>query len=123
MTTKGSNFGMYFHAEYQENGWPRKGYEAQVNNTHRDPKKTASLYGIKDNHSAPAKDDEWFTEHIIVKGKQITIKVNGKTIVDFIEPEGVNGGRKLSSGTFAFQGHDPKSKVFYKNIMVKVLPE
>ena len=31
-------------------------------------------------------------------------------------------GRKLGSGTFALQGHDPKSKVFYKNIMVKVLP-
>ena len=29
-------------------------------------------------------------------------------------------GRKLGSGTFALQGHDPKSKVFYKNIMVKV---
>jgi hypothetical protein len=49
--------------------------------------------------------------------------VNGKTVVDFTEPEGVTGGRKLSTGTFAFQGHDPKSKVFYRNILVKVLPE
>ncbi|MDP6113424.1 MAG: DUF1080 domain-containing protein [Planctomycetota bacterium] len=123
MTTRGSNSGMYFHTEYQEKGWPRKGYEAQVNNTHRDPRKTASLYGVKDNHKAPVKDDEWFTQHVIVNGKQITIKVNGKTVVDFTEPEGVTGGRKLSTGTFAFQGHDPKSKVFYRNILVKVLPE
>jgi hypothetical protein len=30
-------------------------------------------------------------------------------------------GRVLSSGTFALQGHDPKSKVYFKNIMVKPL--
>ena len=28
----------------------------------------------------------------------------------------------ISSGTFALQGHDPKSKVLVKNIMVKPLP-
>ncbi len=32
-------------------------------------------------------------------------------------------GRLLSSGTFALQGHDPKSKVFYKELMVRSLPE
>ena len=31
-------------------------------------------------------------------------------------------GRMLSSGTFAIQGHDPASKVMYKNIKVRVLP-
>ena len=31
-------------------------------------------------------------------------------------------GRTLGSGTFALQGHDPESKVYFKNIMVKVLP-
>jgi hypothetical protein len=32
-------------------------------------------------------------------------------------------GRVLSSGTFALQGHDPKSKVYFKNIMVKPLAD
>ena len=71
---------------------------------------------------APAKDNEWFTQEIIVNGKQIVIKVNGKTLVDYTEPEGVEGGRKLSSGTFAIQAHDPKSRVLFKNIQVKPLP-
>ena len=31
-------------------------------------------------------------------------------------------GRRLSSGTFALQAHDPGSKVLYKNVRVKVLP-
>jgi len=123
MTTPGSNSGLYFHTKYQEQGWPSVGYEAQVNNTHRDPKKTGGLYGISDVFKAPAKDNEWFTQEIIVRGKQIVIKVNGETLVDYTEPDDATGGRKLSSGTFAIQAHDPKSKVFVKNIQVKPLAE
>ena len=48
MTTAGSNSGMYFHTEFQEEGWPAKGYEAQVNNTGGDARKTGSLYAIQD---------------------------------------------------------------------------
>lgn len=122
MTTPGSNSGLYFHTKYQETGWPSIGYESQVNNTHKDPKKTGGLYGVRDVFEAPAKDNEWFTQEIIVDGKQIVIKVDGKTLVDYTEPDGVEGGRKLSSGTFAIQAHDPKSKVLFKNIQVKPLP-
>ena len=127
MTTPGSNSGIYFHTAYQEDGWPSKGYEVQVNNSHTDPKRTAGLYGIKDNMEAPAKDGEWFTMQITVQGKHVTTSVNGKTIVDYTEPDNAERpadmkARLISSGTFALQGHDPKSKVFVKNIMVKPLP-
>jgi hypothetical protein len=127
MTTAGSNSGIYFHTAYQEGGWPSKGYEVQVNNSHTDPKRTAGLYSIQDVFEAPAKDDEWFTMQIVVQGKRVTTSVNGKKLVDYTEPEGVQrptdmAARVLSSGTFALQGHDPKSKVFMKNIMVKLLP-
>jgi hypothetical protein len=127
MTTAGSNSGIYFHTAYQEGGWPAKGYEVQVNNSHTDPKRTAGLYNVKDNMEAPAKDDEWFTMLIVVRGKHVTTSVNGKTIVDYTEPDGVQrpaaeAQRLISSGTFALQGHDPKSKVLVKNIMVKPLP-
>ena len=30
-----ANSGIYFHTEYQEGGWPAKGYEVQVNNRNR----------------------------------------------------------------------------------------
>jgi len=121
MTTPGSNSGIYFHTEYQERGWPRRGFEAQVNNTHGDRKRTGSLYNIKNVFEAPAKDDVWFDYHIIVKGKRVVIKIDGKTVVDYTEPE--KARRKLSSGTFALQGHDPRSKVYYRNIGVKPLPD
>ncbi len=86
MTTPGSNSGIYFHTRFQEKGWPGKGYEAQVNNTHKDPKKTGGLYAVKDNFKAPAKDGEWFHYHIIVKGRQIIIKIDDKVITDYTEP-------------------------------------
>jgi hypothetical protein len=119
MTTPGSNSGMFFHTEYQEEGWPSKGYEVQVNATHSDWRKTASLYAVRDVKEAPNKDNEWFTQHIIVQGKKVTIKVNDKIVNEYTEGE---TGR-LGSGTFALQGHDPKSKVYYKDVMVKVLPD
>ena len=91
------------------------------------PSEIEYVYNVQDNMEAPAKDGEWFTMQIVVNGKRITTAVNGKTISDYTEPEGVQrpadmAGRVLSSGTFALQGHDPKSKVFVKNIMVKPLP-
>ena len=126
MTRPRSNSGIYFHTKFQDKGWPKFGYEAQVNNTGGDPKRTGSLYAVKNVTEAPAKDNEWFTEEIIVEGKRIQIKVNGKTLVDFTEePDrqpGKNFTRILSEGTFAFQAHDPGSEVHYRNIQVKRLP-
>ncbi|HLZ17043.1 MAG TPA: DUF1080 domain-containing protein [Cyclobacteriaceae bacterium] len=120
MTTPGSNSGVFIHTEYQEEGWPKKGYEIQVNNTHTDWRKTASIYGVQDVKEAPARDDEWFTERIIVQGKKITIMINGKVVNEYTEP--ATGGR-LSSGTVALQGHDPKSKVYYKDVKIRLLPD
>lgn len=123
MTQPKANSGIYFHTQYQETSWPKIGYECQVNNTHSDPKKTAGLYNVKDVFVAPAKDGEWFTQEIIVQGKHIITKVNGKTLVDYTEPNDVTGDRKLTSGTFAIQAHDPVSKVIYKSIEVKPLAD
>jgi hypothetical protein len=127
MTKPGSNSGIYFHTRYQQEGWPQYGYEVQVNNTHKDPKKTGGLYAVSDVFEAPAKDDEWFEMHIAVQGKRIVVKVDGKTVVDYSEPEDgppAAGGfhRVLDKGTFALQAHDPNSKVCFKNIRVKKLP-
>lgn len=148
-TTQGSNSGVYFATQYQEKGWPEKGYEAQVNSSQRDQKRSGSLYGVvnlwvdetleqdpfvevKDGainlhiKEAVTKDDEWFEYHIIVQDLKITLKIDGETTVEFTEPEGWEGpndgmrGRKLSAGTIAIQAHDPKSTVFYKDISLKI---
>jgi hypothetical protein len=123
-TKPNSNGGIFFHTKYQPQGWPSQGYEVQVNNTYeKDPRKTGSLYNVDDVYEQVVNDNEWFTEHIIVLGDHVTIKVNGKTVVDFIEPKDQKPPKALSSGTFALQGHDPGSTIYYKNIRVKVLPD
>jgi hypothetical protein len=127
MTHKGSNSGIYIHTAYQESGWPAKGYEVQVNNSHTDWIRTGSLYNIVNIKEVYVKDNEWFTQYIKVEGKRIIVKLNDKVVLDYTEPENVqrNKGdeqRVLSSGTFALQGHDPNSLTYFKNIMVKPLP-
>lgn len=127
MTRPGANSGIYFHTAYQQGGWPEKGYEVQVNNSHTDWRRTGSLYAIEDIKETYAKDNEWFTEYIKVEGKKVTIKINDKVVVEYTEPENVQRpegmkGRLISSGTFALQGHDPNSQVYFKNIKVKILP-
>ncbi|MEJ8841839.1 DUF1080 domain-containing protein [Lacibacter sp. H375] len=126
MTMPGSNSGVYIHTQYQESSWPKKGYEVQVNNSQGDWRRTGGLYAVQDIKEPPAKDNEWFTMHIVVKNKNIKVSVNNKQLVDYTEPENAvrekgMEGRLLSSGTIALQGHDPNSKVLYKNIQLKVL--
>lgn len=128
MTTPGSNGGIYFHTQWQETGWPKFGYEAQVNNSHADPKRTASLYGEVNVGDPAAKDNEWFHYEIKVKGNRVQIAIDGKTLVDYEEPAGKEAfsadfERRLSpeGGTFALQCHDPKSIVKFKNLKLKPL--
>ena len=136
MTRAGSNGGVYVLTEFQETGgnvratgrFPSKGFEIQVNNSHADRIRTGSLYHVTDVlDQSPAKDDEWFTEHIIVKGETITVHVNNKQVVRWTQPADWDGGREgpgrriTGPGTIALQGHDPNSTVYYKNIRIKPL--
>ena len=126
MTTPGSNSGLYFHTEFEEEGWPAKGYEAQVNNSHTGPRLTGSLYGIENVLAKRVRDNEWFVERVTVRDRRIIIQVNRETVVDYTEPDDPKrpenaAGRLLSSGTIALQGHDPKSKVFYREVRIRLL--
>lgn len=126
-TTKGSNSGIYFHTKFQEEGWPKYGYECQVNVTHTDPKKSSGLYAVEDIADPGIKDDEWYTQEIIVQGRNIKLKINGKTMVDYTEPENKPSSgdfeRRLGEGTIALQAHDPDSVVYFKDLKYKRLPE
>lgn len=125
MTEPGSNGGIYFHTKYQERGWPNQGFECQVNVSQGDWIKTGSLYGLVNMALTPAKDKKWWTQHIIVKGNKVTVKIDGQTVLEYNEPAGAQPGkdftRKLDQGTFALQAHDPGSIIRYKNIRVKRL--
>ena len=60
----------------------------------------------------------------------MVVKLDGQTVVDYTLPKGSDSQYELPTkntylphGTFALQGHDPGSKVYFKNIRVKVLPD
>ena len=125
-----ANSGIYIHTKFQEEGWPYDGYECQVLNSsgegdYVERKMTGSIYAIRNVWKAVTPDNEWFNYRIKVVGKTIQTYINGELAAEYTEPEEVYrpksfAGRLLSSGTFAFQCHDPGSVVAYKNI--KVLP-
>lgn len=123
LTVTNSNGGIYFHTAYQDRGFPRAGIECQVNVSHGDWIKTGSLYGLVNIGLTPAKDNQWWTQHIIVRGRKVIVKIDGQTVIEYNEPAvDPNGrGKKLGAGTFALQAHDPKSIIRYKNIRVKRL--
>jgi len=132
----GANSGVYFHATWQDEGWPRlSGTEVQVNNdqpvfekNYIENKKTGSLYGFRNLYKAMARDGEWFTFNIRVAKPRVQVRINGRLMIDYVEPANVPvlvpGATRdiLTKGTFALQCHDEKSQIFYRNIRVRRLP-
>src|SRR5258708_13400829 len=129
MTRPGANGGVYVLTEFEEVGgrtrasgrFPSKGFEIQVNNSHTDRIRTGSLYHVVDIlDESPAKDDEWFTEDIIVKGDTITVKINDKQVVQWTQPPDWNGGgggpgpRVTPPRTIPLTGHSPQHTLYFK---------
>jgi hypothetical protein len=111
----GGNSGMYFRAKFGP-GWP-EGYEAQVNNTHPDWRRTGSLYSFSDVKEQLVPDDTWWTQHIIANGDHIIIKVNGKVVVDYVDAKNT-----YQKGFLALQQHNKGSVVQFRNLMMRPLP-
>ncbi|HYG74700.1 MAG TPA: DUF1080 domain-containing protein [Planctomycetota bacterium] len=106
------NGGQYFRAKLG-NGWP-SGYEAQVNSTHSDPKRTGSLYNFVNVSERLVEPDTWFTQEVIADGNHIIIKVNGKVTVDYTDVKNTH-----QKGHFAFQQHHQGSEISVRNVQVK----
>jgi tRNA A-37 threonylcarbamoyl transferase component Bud32 len=113
------NSGQYFRTQFGP-GFPR-GYEAQINSTHSDPIKTGSLHmpRVPQVHIKQmlVKPNEWFTQEVIAVGNHITIKVNGRTTVDWYDP-----GNTYTRGRFALQHYDPDTRARFRKVEVKELP-
>jgi hypothetical protein len=122
MISRGGNSGIYFHVKFHEPGWFYDGHEVQINNTHADPVRTGSLWGVVKLHESPAKDNEWFRVNVRVQGRNVMVRINDKLVVDYDEPAGIPGPRHVGKGYFALQQHDPTGVVRFRNIMFKPLP-
>ena len=119
LTKPGANSGIFIRTDFQETGWPSKGYEVQVNNTQSDWRRTGSLYAVRDVREG-LPDDQWFTMNVRVQGRRVQIRVNDRQTVDYTEP--ADSATRFTGSTIALQGHDPNSEVHYRNIRIRPLP-
>jgi hypothetical protein len=130
----GTNSGVYFQTQFQKKGFPDRGFEVQICNTctgegtYIERKKTGSLYAVRNVYKQLVRDDEWFRLNVLVQGKRVQVRLNGTLLVDYVEakdpvmpPE--HRLRTLGHGTFALQGHDPTTRVFFRSIRVRTLPD
>lgn len=120
----GANSGVFINTKYQESGWPKAGYEIQLNNSmprngnNYEHKKTGSIYNVRNNYKQIVGDGEWYNMDITVQGAHVIVEVNGIKISDYVEPK---SAAILSPGTIALQCHDPKSHTYFRRIAIKPL--
>ena len=113
------NSGLYFRTTRKPTF--SDGYEAQIDSTHRDPIRTGSLYGMCHVYKRLVEPDTWFTYEIEVRddvwrGRNMTrikISVNGNELYEYMD-----FALTFKQGHFAFQQHDPGSKVSIRKVAV-----
>jgi hypothetical protein len=119
------NSGMYFRCPAADGDFS-KGYEAQIDSTHSDPIRTGSLYGFLHVYKQLVPPDTWFTYEVQVVDKNwrgmviphIKVSINGEVLYEFLDRT-----KAWDKGYFAFQQHDPGSKVQIRKIEVMELDE
>jgi hypothetical protein len=120
----GGNSGLYFRTTRRP-GFS-DGYEAQIDSTHTDPIRTGSLYGMCHVYKKLVEPDTWFEYEIEVRddvwrGRDVTrikITVDGDELYEYLD-----FALTFGEGHFAFQQHDPKSKVCIRKAEVLPLDE
>ena len=118
----GGNSGLYFRTKPKPSF--SDGYEAQIDSTHRDPIRTGSLYGFCHVYKQLVKPDTWFTYELEVRddvwrGRKMTrikVTVDGNELYEYMD-----FALTFKKGHFAFQQHDPGSKVSMRKIEVMPL--
>ncbi len=117
------NSGLYFRTT--ERPGFSDGYEAQIDSTHTDPIRTGSIYGMCHVYKEHVKPDTWFTYDVEVRddvwrGREMTrikITIDGNELYEYLDFE-----KTFKEGHFAFQQHDPGSKVSIRKVEVQPLP-
>ncbi len=126
----GAESGLCFHTANQAS--PAPGFQVLLANDACGPngfmqrRKTGSLMGVRPIWRQFVADNEWFTLNILVRQKQIQIRINEMLAVDYIEPAeaySVNPdfSCRIGRGTFAIEALSPQSAAFFRNLRVRPL--
>jgi hypothetical protein len=123
-----TDFKLHIEFRYPAHGnsgvYLRGRYEVQITDHHPEtpPKDVlGSIYGfIKPNEQVITKPNEWITYDITLTGRNVTVVINGKTVICNQEIPGITGGaldsHEEKPGPIMLQGdHEP---IEYRNIII-----
>lgn len=113
-----------------------KGYESQLRNEWTDDDRTkphdfgtGGIYALQPTRKVIPNEGDWFHKTIVVHGNHMATWVNGYQTADYtdVRPPVTNGDGKaglvMEPGTITLQGHDPTTKLDFKNINISAYPE
>jgi hypothetical protein len=92
----------------------REGYEIQIDDRAGDPiHQTGAIYDFVAPSKAVSKPPgQWNTMEIQVLSQSYTVIINGQKVTEFT-------GSRMTEGYVGLQAHDDKSKVSFRNILIK----
>src|SRR5215217_3610422 len=92
----------------------REGYEIQIDDKASDPiHQTGAIYDFAaPSRIASNRIGQWNTMEIQVVNQSYTVIINGQKVTEFT-------GSRLTEGYIGLQAHDDKSKVSFRNIIIK----
>ena len=120
-TDNGAEAALMFHSD------GTSGYEVLFHNGPIDgSRKTGSLSAIRNLYRSLAEDGEWFNFEVAVRGKNISVKVNGTDVVCYTEPDAPYrtdeySKRLLGHGGFALVGRSGNTG--FRNLMLAPLQD
>ncbi len=134
MLRPGAKCGVCFHTAPESVGVPAPGFQVLLANDYRGPNgfvqrsKTGSLCGLRNVYKQLVRDGDWFTVGILVRQKQVQIRLNNVLVVDYIEPKDAFSANadfrcRIDHGTFALQALDPRSAANFRDLRVRVLSD
>ena len=103
----------------------KKGYEVLFRNGKMDgTRKTGSLSAIRNLYRSLAEDNQWFDFEVAVRGKNISIQINGTDVVCYTEPAqpyrtATYAQRLLGKGDIMLQGK--QGTVKFRNLVITPL--
>ncbi len=126
--------GICFHTSAQPSGTPGPGFQVLLANDCRGPngfvlrRKTGSLCGVRNVYKQLVRDGEWFTLDVLVRQKQVQIRLNNMLVVDYVEPADAFSANpdflcRVGQGAFALQALDAAAAATFRNLRVRPLPD
>jgi hypothetical protein len=133
MMQPGAESALCFHTDHSLIS-PAPGFQVLLANDARGPngfiqrRQTGSLQGVRNVWKQFIRDNEWFALNILVRQKQVQVRVNDMLVVDYIEPDDAFSANadfdcRIGHGTFALEAINPQGATFFRNLRVRPLPD